>query len=402
MLAAIRLAITDLRIRAIAIALVLLGFTYASTFPYQSLIGTQQLGMSERQFGLLIFAIGFAGMMGNLVLGYLSDLARDRKTAVLLCLAAGVVGFGSFALWPRLETFIFCMVLITPFANSAYALLFGTVRSITNELGPQEAGSVNAAIRSFYAISWIVVPGLVGLFIATRRNVSDCYAVAALAFALCFLYYWRKGPSIPGSASSGTSPTANLGEAAGLVFHGGRLVRLLALSLINSAHSVIAYSLPLLISLKLGGSTADIGWLSGLVAALEIPIMLGVGTAARRLPIWQVIVGGGVIHAGFLLALTMANGTGLLYALAVLNSIGNAVLLTQHITYAQNLLPDRPGLGSSLLSIVSLISRGLGAVVFAGMGAFYGIGGALVLGATIVLTGCLALAFLDARRSGVG
>ena len=140
MLAAIRLAIADLRIRAIAIALVLLGFTYASTFPYQSLIGTQQLGMSERQFGLLIFAIGFAGMMGNLVLGYFSDLARDRKTAVLLCLAAGVVGFGSFALWPRLETFIFCMVLITPFSNSAYALLFGTVRSITNELGPREAG----------------------------------------------------------------------------------------------------------------------------------------------------------------------------------------------------------------------------------------------------------------------
>ena len=59
-------------------------------------------------------------------------------------------------------------MLITPFSNSAYALLFGTVRSITNALGPKEAGSVNAAIRSFYAISWIVVPGLVGLFIATR------------------------------------------------------------------------------------------------------------------------------------------------------------------------------------------------------------------------------------------
>ena len=52
MLSAIRFAIADLRIRAIALALVLLGFAYASTIPYQSLIGTQQLGMSERQFGL--------------------------------------------------------------------------------------------------------------------------------------------------------------------------------------------------------------------------------------------------------------------------------------------------------------------------------------------------------------
>jgi predicted MFS family arabinose efflux permease len=151
--ATFHLAIADLRICAIAIARVLLGFTYASTFPCQSLIGPQQLGMSERQFGLLIFAIGFAGMMGNLVIGYLSDLARDRKTAVLLCLAAGFVGFGSFAHCPSLESFIFCVVLITPFSNSAYALLFGTLRSITIELGPRKAGSVNAAIRSFCAIS---------------------------------------------------------------------------------------------------------------------------------------------------------------------------------------------------------------------------------------------------------
>ena len=52
MLSAIRFAIADLRIRAIALALVLLGFTCASTIPSQSIIGMQQLGMRERQFGL--------------------------------------------------------------------------------------------------------------------------------------------------------------------------------------------------------------------------------------------------------------------------------------------------------------------------------------------------------------
>jgi predicted MFS family arabinose efflux permease len=244
MYSAILFAIADRRIRAIAIALVLLGFTYASTFPYQSLIATQQLGMSEAHFGLMIFLIGFAGMLGNLGLGYFSDLAKNRKTAVLLCLAAGVVGFGGFALMPSMATFIFCMVFITPFSNSAYALLFGTVRGITNELGAREAGSVNAAIRSFYAISWIVVPGLVGLFIATRANPSDCYGVAALAFVLCLLFYWRQGPDVPGNTGGDKSAAANLREAVGLIFHTGRLSRLLALALINSAHPLIGYALP--------------------------------------------------------------------------------------------------------------------------------------------------------------
>ena len=402
MLSAIRFTISDVRIRAIALALVLLGFTYASTIPYQSIIGTQQLGMSERQFGLLIFVIGLAGMIGNLVLGYLSDLAKDRKTAILYCLGAGVVGFGSFALWPSMATFIFCMVFVLPFSNSAYALLFGTVRGVANEHHPKDAASINAAVRAFYAFSWIVVPGLVGLFIATRQNVSDCYAVAAVAFALCLLFYWRFGPSVPGGVSASASAVENLAEAFKLIFNAGRLSRLLAIALINSATAVSAYTLPLLINVKLGGSFANIGWLSGLVAAMEIPIMLGVGAAARRWPLWQVIVAGGLVHAGFLLALAMTTQVSALFAFAILNAIGNAVALTQHITYSQNLLPDRPGLGSSLMSFVALISRGLGAVVFAGIGAFYSLTGSLVIGTMVVLVGCLALAMMDARRAGVG
>ena len=59
---AVRIAFVDARIRNVSIALLLLGFTYASTFPYQSIIATEQLGMSEQAFGLVILAIGFSGM----------------------------------------------------------------------------------------------------------------------------------------------------------------------------------------------------------------------------------------------------------------------------------------------------------------------------------------------------
>ena len=144
-----------------------------------------------------------------------------------------------------------------------------------------------------------MVPGLVGLFIATREHVSDCYGIAALAFALCLVFYWRFGPSVPGGVTGGASAAANLAEAFRLILNGGRMGRLVALALINSASSVSSYTLPLLINLKLGGSFANIGWLSGLVAAMEIPIMLGVGAAAQRWPVWQVIVVGGFFHADF-------------------------------------------------------------------------------------------------------
>ena len=143
---------------------------------------------------------------------------------------------------PTMATFIFCVVFIIPFSNSAYALLLGTVRSVTNEYDPKDAGSINAAVRSFYAFSWIVVPSLVGLF--TREHVSDCFAVAALAFALCLLFYWHFGPSVLGGVVGNTSALANLTEAFKLIFNAGRMARLVAIALINSATSVSSYILP--------------------------------------------------------------------------------------------------------------------------------------------------------------
>jgi MFS family permease len=395
---AIRIAIGDARIRAVAIALVLLGFTYAATIPYQSIIATEQLSMSTKQFGLLIFLVGLFGTLGGLALGYLSDISRNRKTSVLWCLAAGAIGFGGFALWPNMLTFLICMLMVYPFSGSAYGLLFGTVRSVTNELDHKQAASVNSAVRSFYAVSWIVVPALVGLFIAATARPSDSFAIAALAFVVCLLFYWHYGPSVSGSSTSAGSAAANLREAIRLVWHGQRILRLTALALVNCVHPLIMAAFPLIITQQLHGSTAQLGIFAGLVAFLEIPIMLGVGTAVRRFPLWQVIVGGGFIHVTFLMSLTMINSTGALYVLALLNAAGNAVLLTQHLTYAQDLLPDRPGLGSSLLSITNLISRAAAALIFAAIGWTYGVHGALWAGAIVCIIGCIGIALLERQR----
>jgi MFS family permease len=397
MFQAILTAIRDARIRAVAVALVLLGFTYAATIPYQSIIATQQLHMGEQQFGLLIFLVGLFGTFGSLVLGYLSDISKNRKTSVLYCLAAGAIGFSAFAIWPNILTFLICMLLVYPFSGSAYGLLFGTVRSISNELDTGQSASINSAVRSFYAISWIVVPALVGAFIAITARPSDSFAIAALAFVLCFVFYWIWGPSIAGNATSPGTALANLREASGFIFEGGRITRLSALALVNCVHPLISAAFPLILIQQLHGTTTQLGYFAGLVAALEIPIMLGVGAAVRRFPLWQVIVGGGMIHAAFLAGLSLITSLSALYFLALLNAAGNAVLLTQHLTFAQDLLPERPGLGSSLLSITNLISRAVAAVLFGAIGWIYGIQGALWAGAIFCVVGCAGIAALSVR-----
>ncbi|MEO9168825.1 MAG: MFS transporter [Aestuariivirga sp.] len=395
MLQAILFAVKDARIRVISVALVMLGFTYASTIPFQSIIGVEQLHMSERQFAWLIFGIGFAGMVGNLVLGALSDFAKNRKTFVLFCLLFGAIGFGLFAVLPSTTTFLICLLLVTPISGSAYSLLFGTVRAITAEHSSADAASINSAVRSFYAVSWIVVPGLVGLLIAYTNRASDSFAVAALAFTLCLIFYWVFGPQVVGGIVGSKSALSNLREALGSIFKNGRGPRLLALSLISSPHPLIAALFPLVLTQQLGGSTSQLGWFLGLVALLEIPLTLMIGAMVRRFNLWAIIIFGGLSHVGFLISLGLTTSLWSVNLLAILYSMGNAVLLSQQMSYAQDLLPDRPGLGSSLMSIVSLFSRGLSALVFAGLSLFYGFTEALIAGAAICVLGCASLAILD-------
>ena len=397
---AIIIAIKDSRIRNVTLALLLLGFTYASTVPYQSIVGIKQLGLTERQMGLLIFGIGLSGMIGNLTLGHLSDFARNRKTSVLVSLGIGFLGFGAFAVWPNLYTFLICCLLINPISGSAYFQLFAVARSITVEKGAAEAASINSAVRSFYALSWIVVPGIVGVFIATRENVSDCYAVAAFAFGLCFVFYALFGPNGGRGEIAGNNAWQNLREAFGLVFEGRVSKRLMALSFMQGPHPMMAAALPLIITSLPNGSYADVGVLSGLFAAIEIPIMLVAGAYNRNWQSWTLITIGAAAHILFLLGLGFISNVASIYALAVLNAAGTAIMVTLHISYVQDLLPDRPGLATSLMSISSLISRTLSALVFAGIGLVYSYAGAMMAMAMIALMGAVGIYVLD-RGGGI-
>jgi hypothetical protein len=392
---AIIIAIRDPRIRNVALALLLLGFTYASTIPYQSIIGIEQLGLSERQMGLLIFCIGLSGMVGNLTLGYLSDYAENRKTSVLISLATGFLGFGAFAMWPSLTTFLICCLLINPISGSAYSQLFAIVRTMTNDKGPAEAASINSAVRTFYALSWIVVPGLVGLFIATRKNASDSYAIAALAFGLCFVFYALMGPTGGRSQTSGNSAWHNLREAFGMVFEARVFRRLMALSFIQGPHPLTAAALPIIITGLPHGSMADVGFLAGLFAALEIPIMLMAGALNRNWNTWTLVIIGALTHVAFLLGLGLVSSVASIYALAILNAAGTAVMVTLHVSYVQELLPERPGLATSLLSITTLVNRTLSAIVFAGIGLVYSYAGAMTAMALLALLGSVAIYVLD-------
>ncbi|WP_281428465.1 MFS transporter [Rhizobium croatiense] len=92
------LILRDNRIRIPTVTLVALAFTYASTVPYQSIIGINELGLTNGTYSALVFFSAIVNVTTSLTLGIWSDRLKERRPLVLALSVAGMLGFGSIAI----------------------------------------------------------------------------------------------------------------------------------------------------------------------------------------------------------------------------------------------------------------------------------------------------------------
>jgi hypothetical protein len=369
-----------------------LGFTAASSLPYMSIIATEQLEMTANSYSLIILAAAVCGLAGSLALGHFSDTARDRKPLLLFVLLVGASGFGIFAIWPSIITFLLLQLVVMPVSGASYGQLMAAIRSAT--AGKPEAASINSIVRAVFALSWVVAPGIVGAFMATRTEVSDSIIISSLAFCFCLTVCFAFMQSVPQTAQV-ASGWSGLKDAANAVRSLPLMLRVAALSCIGAVVPANMALMPLLVVNMPGASLADVGLVAGVVALLEVPFMLLGAYLVQRWPLQRIIVAGGVIHAAYLAGLAFATNLPHIYGLAVINAAGAAISLSIHISYLQGLLPERPGLGTSLYSVNVLANRSIAAGVFALAGLNWGLQGAAIAGAAIALAGCCAILLLD-------
>ena len=397
MLDALRKIYRDDGLRVATITLFFMGFAVATTLPYLSIIGINELGLSTQAFGAILLATAIISTATAVTIGHFSDQAANRKTAIIVSLVVGVIGSGQFAIFPSKMTFILFMLLFSPITAASFSQLFAVIRTIAQQWGNDGAASINTGVRAIFAASWIVVPGLAGLFIAWTGRASDAFGLAAIVYVFSLVYYAFLGPNGGNRQVNKQTPLQGLLGAFRLIGSHAILSRVVSVAVIGITHPVNAAVMPLIILSLEGGSVRDVGLISGIVAALEIPFMLLAGAMISRFSLLRVIAFGGICHALYLVALAFAPSVGYIYALCVINAAGAAVLLTLHLNYLQETMPDRPGLGTSLMSIQGLIQRAMSAGVVAGIGLLFGFTGALVISAIACLIGIGLLFWADKK-----
>jgi SET family sugar efflux transporter-like MFS transporter len=158
----------------------------------------------------------------------------------------------------------------------------------------------------------------------------------------------------------------------------------------QTAQTLNVQAMPLFVSSELGGSIRDAGLVLGLCAALEIPLMLGFGALATRVPLRRLIIAGSVCAIVYQLVATLATAVWMLAAAQVLQAVVIATVAGLGISYVQDLLPSQPGRATTLVSNTFPIGQVLAAPLF-GLAQHFGFRLAYGLNLALCVLGLLLL-----------
>lgn len=390
------LILGDKRIRIPTATLVALAFTYASTVPYQSIIGINELGLSNGAYSALVFFSAIVNVTTSLTLGIWSDRLKERRPLVLALSVAGMLGFGSIAIIHSPAVFIFSTLLLVPMSNSTYSLLFASLRARTNQMDRGRAAAITATVRALYSGSWALAPGVIGLYLVNSLSMTPAYAIAAFASCTCFCLYFFFAP---GNGTAGPAlDQASFFASLTRIFEPHVLTRVIVMSMLLGLQRLNGMLSPLIITHAAGGTVIDVGFMAGLTAFLEMPFMIIWGLAQRRFRTAHVLAFGSLIYCVYLLLLGFASARWHIYALLLVNACGAAAILSVPITYLQDLIADRPGLGSSLISLNTFIGIGISAGLFAFGTTITNYSGTAFVGAGAGLVPIGALLYLESSR----
>lgn len=351
-------------IRVSMAAIFAFGFAGAATSPYQSVIGIRELGLGNGVYSLLFMLAAAVNVTASIMLGNLADRIGRYRPMMMIISVFGFCAYMLVYLIPAQSTFVFSLLFLLPVYGALNALLFANIRGVTAGMDRSEVASVNSGVRAVLSMSWVLVPGITGVLLSGSASMLPAYLVAAFACAACFLLIWL---SLPGRGNANPVSGKHLSHLAafGEVLSLRVFLPLTAIALICSTLQMNGTILPLIMTGAAHGTVADIGIIVGIVAFLEVLFIVLWGRIQRRISPVSALALGTVIYLFYLVLLGLASRPWHIYALTPVSGFAAAALITIPITYLQDLIAERPGLGSSLISVNIFMSAGFSALLFA-------------------------------------
>ncbi len=386
-------------VRVSALAIFLYGFAGGATAPYQAVIGIRELGLSDSVYAAVAFISSVVHVTLAILSGYFSDRFQSYRRPLLFVSAFGMLGYGLVWLNPTPITFIFATIGPLALFHATNSMLFGNVRAQTDDMDPDTANITNSLMRMMISLAWVVVPGIVGLILASRDSMTLSYLIAAVIAGGCFLVilFGIEPDTRPQSVDAAAPRPPALLELLN-VLSLGTLMRIFGVALITQVLTVNTIVLPLIITGRAGGVAADIGFVVGLVAILEVIFIFFWAWAVRSIRLTTALSITAALYFVYLVLISLASAPWHVYAASLIAGFAAAGVISLPISYLLDLIKGKPGLSASLIAVNMFLGAALGSLFFALGTTLGGYGTASILGGMGGILGAAILTYLERTR----
>jgi MFS transporter, SET family, sugar efflux transporter len=377
----------------LGLAFLAVGISTAVVLPFLSLFLSTEVRAGPIKVAVFLVAAPLSGVVLGTLVGRISDQWPIRRTLLIIAALIGAVGMAVTAFVRQYWILLGIAVTATALAGTLFPQTFAYARQLLQRDDPSRAAIGISAMRMVFSVAWVAGPPLAAVLL-DAGGFRYVYGVAAVMYLVAGLVavLWLDEVGETAAVSAGV-PGVRSGGRIRLLLTG------LAFTLLMCPLTLAVQALPVFIHQDLGGQTSEAGLVLGVCAALEIPLILGLGALSTRVSLRGLLYGGaacGVLYYG--LAATASN-VGVLFAGQPLNALFIAAVSGLGIVYVQDLLPGQPGRASTLHSNTFPIGAGLAGPFFA-LGQHFGYRLSYAIATALCLAGLLVLLILRNDRIG--
>jgi MFS transporter, SET family, sugar efflux transporter len=382
----------------LALVFLAVGISTAVVEPFRSLFLSTAVRADPVQLTVFLIVTPLAGVIASTLIGRLSDRRAIRRGLLIGTSVAGLIGMGLTAFVRDYWFLLALTATATALAGALFPQTFAYARQLLAHKGSNPAMGIST-LRTVFSLAWVAGPPLAAVLL-DAGGFAYIFGTAAAMYATAALVaiFWLDKLDTP-TAPTDSPDDEPLPDLAGTpaASRSTLLLTAAAFTILVCPLTLCVQALPLFISTDLGGDATDAGLILGLCAALEIPLMLGLGILATRIRVRALVLAGACCGVAYHALAAVASTIWVLAAAQILNAVFIAAVAGLGITYMQDMLPLQPGRATTLFTNSFPIGAILAGPLF-GLAQHLGYRSAYVVGAALCSAGLLAL--LITRPSG--
>ena len=285
--------------------MLLLGMGIAVTVPYLVLFATKDLGMTTKQYGLLLALAAISQFTVNSIIARFSDTHNiNRKFLIITALFMGAISFSIYFFVKDILLFIILYALFQGLFAPAMPQLYASARESINVSSSREnAKFANTVLRSMFSLGFLFGP-FIGSQLIELNGYSGLFGgtVSIILFTLILQVFFYQNLNV----KQPISQQQHVEKVAPNMFKDKTLlIPFLAFILLHIGQWMYTMNMPLFVTDYLHEKEGHVGYLASLCAGLEVPFMVILGILSRKLPTRTLLIYGGIFGGAFYFSISL-------------------------------------------------------------------------------------------------